>query len=208
MNHFTVSWLPDDYTRRQLTEKLPTKLYIFFRIVSKNCSQNFLPKLSPKIDLKISPQAWPQSYFWNCPRKFSEKVKTKNDTFVILRFGTLLILNAKAWRKVFQSSSPSKPTKKKGGCKNADFAHRLQGCRSRKWCGRAPPPRFGWSVNPIQTRGHVMPTTLLLAPPDFQTFLRSCGTQTFAISLMSDGIDSYPHCLDRNLNDQKTRRYF
>ena len=34
-----------------------------------------------------------------------------------------LILNAKAWRKVFQSSSPSKPTKEKGGCKNADFAH-------------------------------------------------------------------------------------
>ena len=38
----------------------------------------------------------------------------------------------------------------------------------------AAPPDFGKSVNPIQARGHIIPTTLLLAPPpqDFQTFLR------------------------------------
>ena len=149
----------------------PQSCTIFFRIVSKNCSQNFLPKLSPKIDLRISPQTWPQSYFWNCPRKFSEKVKTKNDTFVILRFGTLLILNAKAWRKVFQSSSPSKPTKKKGGCKNADFAHRLQGCRSRKWCGGAPPPPdLADQLTLFKLGGMLCPPHYYLPPRIFRPF--------------------------------------
>ena len=35
------------------------------------------------------------------------------------------------------------------------------------------PPDFGRSVNPSQG-GHIMPTPLLLAPSDFQTFLRPC----------------------------------
>ena len=34
------------------------------------------------------------------------------------------------------------------------------------------PPDFCISVSPISTREHIIPTTLLLAPLDFQTFLR------------------------------------
>ena len=39
-----------------------------------------------------------------------------------------------------------------------------------------PPPDIGRSVNPIKiSKGHIIPTTLLLSPPptDFQTFLRA-----------------------------------
>ena len=41
------------------------------------------------------------------------------------------------------------------------------------------PPDFGRSVNPyLILEGQIMPTTLLLAPPDFQTFLRPCRQYT------------------------------
>ena len=40
------------------------------------------------------------------------------------------------------------------------------------------PEDFGRSVNPILTRGQVTPTTLLLASPDFPTFLRPCLPHT------------------------------
>ena len=36
------------------------------------------------------------------------------------------------------------------------------------------PPDFGVSVNPIKFRRQIMPTTLLFAPLNFQTFLRTC----------------------------------
>ena len=35
-------------------------------------------------------------------------------------------------------------------------------------------PRF-CKINPISIRGQIMPITLLLGPPDFQTFSRICG---------------------------------
>ena len=38
--------------------------------------------------------------------------------------------------------------------------------------GTMAPPDFGRSVNPISTRGADYDPTSLLAPPDFQTFLR------------------------------------
>ena len=37
--------------------------------------------------------------------------------------------------------------------------------------GAMTPPDFDRQVNPIEQEGQIMPTTLLLAPPDFQTFL-------------------------------------
>ena len=41
--------------------------------------------------------------------------------------------------------------------------------------GVISPPVFGRSVNPISTRGgHIMPTTLLRATPDFKTLRRPC----------------------------------
>ena len=41
--------------------------------------------------------------------------------------------------------------------------------------GAMAPPDFGRSVNSISTRGQIMPTYLLLEPPDFQTFRRPCS---------------------------------
>ena len=35
--------------------------------------------------------------------------------------------------------------------------------------GAVGPPIFGQTVNPVSTRGQIMPTTVLRAPPDFQT---------------------------------------
>ena len=40
--------------------------------------------------------------------------------------------------------------------------------------GAGGAPDFGKSVNPISARGADYATTSLLAPPDFQTFLRPC----------------------------------
>ena len=37
-----------------------------------------------------------------------------------------------------------------------------------------PPPDFGRSVNPISTRGQIMPTTLLVPPSHLYTLLRPC----------------------------------
>ena len=39
--------------------------------------------------------------------------------------------------------------------------------------GAMAPPDFGSSVNPISEE-HIMPTTLVMAPPDFQNFRRPC----------------------------------
>ena len=48
-----------------------------------------------------------------------------------------------------------------------------QACRKRGGRGGMCPPILGRSVNPISTRGvHIMHTTLLCAPPDFQTLRR------------------------------------
>ena len=52
--------------------------------------------------------------------------------------------------------------------------HTFQGCRCRGAKGAAVPPDFGRSINPSQTRWQIMPTTLLLALPNFQTFLWPC----------------------------------
>ena len=40
------------------------------------------------------------------------------------------------------------------------------------WGAMAAPPDFGRSVNPISTRGADYAHQMILAPPDFQTFLR------------------------------------
>ena len=53
----------------------------------------------------------------------------------------------------------------------------LQACRPQGCCrGAMAPPDFGSSVNSmyLNQKGHMMPTTLLRAPPDFLTSLRSC----------------------------------
>ena len=48
----------------------------------------------------------------------------------------------------------------------------LQGCRKRRgggiWGGFSPSPVFGRTVNPISTRGQIMPTTVLRAPRIFR----------------------------------------
>ena len=41
-------------------------------------------------------------------------------------------------------------------------------------------PEFGRSVNPIQTRGRIIPLTLLPAPPDSKTYLHICTTRVNA----------------------------
>ena len=51
----------------------------------------------------------------------------------------------------------------------------LQACRKRgAWGDLSPTPGFDRSVYPISTKGggHIMPTTLLRATPDFQTLQR------------------------------------
>ena len=45
--------------------------------------------------------------------------------------------------------------------------------------GHAPPPVFGRPVNPILTRGQIMPNTLLLRPPS-QIFGPSAASFTYA----------------------------
>ena len=56
---------------------------------------------------------------------------------------------------------------------------RIRGCRGRPVVpggagGAMAPPDFDKSVNPISTRGADYAPASLLAPPDFQTFLRPC----------------------------------
>ena len=53
--------------------------------------------------------------------------------------------------------------------------------------GAMAPPNFGISVNPISTRGVDYAPTSLLAPPDFQTFLRSCSYYTYIWYILLGG---------------------
>ena len=49
-----------------------------------------------------------------------------------------------------------------------------QACHPEIAEGAMTPPDFDRQVNPIVQEGQIMPTTLLLAPSDFQTILRPC----------------------------------
>ena len=66
-----------------------------------------------------------------------------------------------------------------------------QGCRSRE--GPCSPPNFEISVNPISTRGQIMPTTLLLAAA--QIFRPTYGPATH--HLRTTYIVFRPHIFDR-----------
>ena len=52
----------------------------------------------------------------------------------------------------------------------------LRGVASGGSSGAGAPPKLGSSVNPIPTKGggQIMPTLLLIAPPDFKTYLHLC----------------------------------
>ena len=80
-----------------------------------------------------------------------------------------------------------------------------QGCR--RWGkGRGP---VGRSINPISTRGKIMPTTLLrVPPPDFQTFLRPCKVSALCTwtlcgtdSLKEKALKYVPHSTLPNSTD-------
>ena len=50
-----------------------------------------------------------------------------------------------------------------------------------RWAGYAlAHPEFGSSVNPITSRGQIMPTTLLLAHPDLKTQRQLCMLRLFS----------------------------
>ena len=68
--------------------------------------------------------------------------------------------------------------------------------------GAIAPLNFGRSVYPIPTRGKIIPTTLLLAPPDFQTFLRPCGVRSvnfenFQVFFVPQDLSQNTEVLDR-----------
>ena len=52
---------------------------------------------------------------------------------------------------------------------------------------KGSPMIFGRSVNPIQTRGEIMPTALLLAPPIFRTFRHLCVREERRIAAARHG---------------------
>ena len=63
----------------------------------------------------------------------------------------------------------------------------MQGCSPRGCRGyQAPPPDFGRSVNLISTRRADCARKIILAPADFQTFLRPCNGGPSIIMMWSE----------------------
>ena len=82
-----------------------------------------------------------------------------------------------------------------------------QGRRNRGGEGHLPPTLdFVRSVNPIPIRGQIMPTTLLLGPPDFQTFSRICSPPQTGKSFRSLAHNTFDFFFEK-LSDGKFFQY-